>query len=367
FALAGPYFRTRTGRDVDLGLVPLFFHGNNGDLEGNRRVYTLVPPLLFYHSSHELDGTSTTVVGPVVAQSDPKRDIFDVAPLFFHIKGKPQSGGVAEEHTTLFPFFHYGHDPDGSLFVLPGYYRRVTPTSDSLISLFYSHATSHSGSTSLTAAGPVLPLYWDYRDRDVGVHAWAAAPLFFTSDSPAGHDWLTPLIGHFRTYGQSSTWWAFPTLTLASDTHGWESDFHPIVYLGRSEDASHTVVAPFFWDFANPKGRTTIGFPLYWRFADGQDDSVVQVAANTLYTQKRVPGGLDWQFHLLPVFSYGQSPGGYFWNVFFGLAGYSREGAHSEVRALWIPIGFGPSQNNPAAPPPARAAEAGVSEHRGIR
>jgi hypothetical protein len=343
FTLVGPYFRDRTGSDVDVGVAPFFFSGDNGNLDGNRRKYTFIPPLLYYHSDHELDGASTTIVGPVVARSTPKRDIFDVAPLYFHIRGKPDSGGVAEEHTTLLPFFHYGHDQDASLFVMPGYYRRVTRTADTMLSPFVSVAETRSGASSLTAAGPIVPIWWNYRDRDLGVHAWAVAPLFFTSDSPAGHDWLTPLIGRFETYGEKKTWWIFPTFTLTSSRHGWENDLHPLVYVGRSDDATHTVVAPVFWDFADTKGRTTIGFPLYWRFAEGPGDSVVQVAANTLYVEKRVPGGSDWQFHLLPLFSYGEKPGGYFWNVLFGLAGYSRDGGSAQVRALWIPFNVGGS------------------------
>jgi hypothetical protein len=348
FTLVGPYFRDRSGPDIDLGIAPLFFHGDNGNVDGNRRTYTLIPPLLLYRSDHELDGSSMTIVGPVVAHSDPKRDIFDVAPLFFHIRGKPETGGVAEEHTTLFPFFHYGHDPESSLFIVPGYYRGTTRTSDTMLSLFYSRVQGRGGATSLTAVGPIVPLVWNYTDRDLGVKAWAVAPLFYTSSSPAGHDWLTPLVGRFESYGQSTTWWVFPTFTFASDTHGWENDFQPIVYAGRHDDATHTVLAPIFWDFANPRGRTTIGFPIYWRFADGQDDSVVQVAANALYVQKRVAGGLDWHFHVLPLFSYGESPSGYFWNVLFGLAGYTRDGLRAEVRALWVPIQVGASPQKTA-------------------
>lgn len=349
FTLVGPYFRNRSGTAVDLGVAPFFFLGDNGNVEGNRRAYTLIPPLLYYHSYHELDEATTTVVGPIISTSTPKRDVFDVAPLYFHIRGKPDSGGIAEEHTTLLPFFHYGHDQDQSLFILPGYLRRVTRTSDTMISPFVSVAETHNGATSFTAAGPIVPIWWSYRDRDLGVHAWAIAPLFFNSDSPAGHDWLTPLAGHFDTYGEKSTWWFFPTLTFSTDRHGWENDLHPLVYVGRSDDSTHTVVAPVFWDFANSKGRTTVGFPLYWRFAEGQGDSVVQVAANTLYIEKRVPGGSDWQFHLVPLFSYGQSPGGYFWNVLFGLAGYSRDGAAAQVRALWIPFNVGGSARAQAA------------------
>jgi hypothetical protein len=351
FTVVGPYFRNRTGADVEFGVAPLFFHGDNGNIDGNRRTYTLIPPLLFYHAEHEVDGSAITVVGPVIARSSAKRDVFDVAPLYFHIRGNPETGGVAEEHTTLFPFFHYGHDPEASLLILPGYYRRVSRTTDTLLSPVYSHIEGHNGATTLTAVGPVVPLWWDYHDRDLGSHAWAIAPFFYRSDSPSGHDWLTPLLGRFESYGQSTTWWAFPTFTFSTDTHGWENDFHPLVYVGRDESSTHTVVAPIFWDFANAKGRTSIAFPVYWRFADGQDDSVTQVAANTLYMQKRVPGGLDWQFHFLPLFSYGESPSGYFWNVLFGLAGYTRDGAEARVRALWVPIEVGAG-----APPKQTAA-----------
>jgi hypothetical protein len=341
FTLVGPYFRDRTGSDVDLGVVPFFFHGDNGSTDGNRRVYTLVPPLLYYHSAHEIDSSTNTIVGPVIAQSNAKRDIFDVAPFFFHIQGKPETGGVPEYHTTVFPLFHYGRDPEKSLFILPGYYRRVGKDTDTLLSPFYSNAQTHNGKTSLTAIGPVLPLLWNYRDTELGVHAWAVAPFYYDSQSPAGHDWLTPVVGRFETIGQTSTTWLFPSFTFNTNVHGWENALHPIVYVGRKDDSTHTVVAPFFWDFASPSGRTTIGFPLYWRFAEGQDESVLQVAANTVYLQKRVAGGTDWSFHFAPLFSYGEDPRGHFWNVLFGLAGFSRHGTATQTRIFWIPIDGG--------------------------
>ena len=341
FTIVGPYFRSRAGTSVTNGVVPLYFAADNGHVDGTRSTYTLVPPLLYYHSEDEFQGHTLTVTGPVIQESTPKRDIFDIGPLFFHIQGKPSTGGVAEEHTTFFPFFHYGHDPDNSLFILPGYLRRITPASDTLLSLVYSHVEGRHRATSLTAVGPVVPLYWTYHDRDLGVDSWAALPFFYSSNSPVAHDWLTPLAGRFEHVNESHTWWFFPTLVVGSDTHGSEVDFHPLVYVGHNENTSHTILAPVLWDFASPKGRTTVGFPVYWRFADGQDDSVTQVAGNTLYMQKRVPGGVDWQFHFLPVFSYGEDPGGYFWNLFFGLAGYSHHGNSGQVRAFWIPIDVG--------------------------
>jgi hypothetical protein len=356
-AMAGLYFRSRSGTDTTLGTPPLFFYGNNGNTEGNQRTYTFIPPALFYHSYHEFDGSHLTVAGPVIVEDTPKYSVFDVAPFYFHSVGHPETGGVPEEHTTLFPFFHYGRDPEKSLFILPGYYREVTHTEDTLLSLFYSRVIGRSGATELQAAGPIVPLWWNYRDRDLGIHTWAIAPLWYESDRPTGHDWLTPLVGHFQTYGESSTWWAFPSFTFSSNQHGWEDALHPLVYIGRNDQSTHTVVAPFFWDFADPKSRVTVGFPVYWRFAEGQGDSVIQVAANTVYIQKRVANGMDWQFHLVPLFSYGEDPEGYFWNVLFGLAGYSRHGLSQQVRALWIPFNSGPQQQ-PAAP--SKAASSGL-------
>ena len=286
-------------------------------------------------------------MGPVVSQDTPKRSILDVAPFFFHISGKPETGGVPEEHTTIFPLFHYGRDPDGSLFVLPGYYRNVTKTADTLISLFgYSHAETRNGATALTAAGPIVPLWWSYRDSDIGEQAYALAPFFYTSQSPSGHDWLTPLMGRFETYGQSRTLWAFPSFVFTTDTHGWENDLHPIVYVGRNDQASHTVLAPFFWDFADPNGRTTVGFPAFWRFSSGQagvNDSITQVAANTVYTQKRVAGGLDWQFHLVPFFSYGEDPAGPLLERTLRAGRLHARGASNHDARLLDPLQFGTS------------------------
>ena len=359
FTLVGPFFRDRTGTDVDLGIAPLFFHGDNGNVDGADRSYTLIPPLLFYHRYRELDDASMTVVGPFISDTDNKRAAFDIAPLFFHIEGKPQSGGVRESHTTLFPLFHYGYSPTESLFVIPPYLRRVTPTSDTMLTPLVSHATTRNGGTSFWAAGPILPLVYDMRDKDIGLHAWAVAPLYYQSDSNRGHDFLTPLVGRFETYGISRSWWFFPTLTISTDLHGWENDLHPILYLGRSDQSSHTVIAPAFWDFASPSGRTTVGFPVYWRFSDTSDDSVIQVAVNTLYMQKKVVGGLDWQFHVLPLLSWGGTPDGHWWNFLFGLVGYDREGSYARIKAFWIPIQVaGPSATQTAsasgAAPPRR-------------
>jgi hypothetical protein len=338
FTIAGTYFRDRTGSDVDWGVAPFVFHGDNGNLDGGRKTYTLIPPLLYYHREREIDESALTVIGPVISSSTPKRQVFDVAPFLFTIRGKPETGGLRESHTTLFPFFHYGYSEDKSLFVIPGYLRRMTRTADTLITPLVSHATTRNGSTSMWVLGPLAPLYYGYRDTDIGYHATGILPFYFGTGGPTGWSVLTPLFGRWESYGVSRSYWFFPNVTLSSDLHGWETDIHPVVYLGRDGEKSHTVLAPVFWDFASNKGRTTIGFPVFWRFADTADQSITQVAGNTLYLQKKVPGGLDWQFHLLPLFSYGENPTGYWWNVLFGLAGYDRAGSYARIKAFWIPI-----------------------------
>jgi hypothetical protein len=332
------YFRDRKEKDVDWGVAPFVFHGDNGNVDGARKSYTLVPPLLYYHREREIDSNAVTIAGPVLLESTPKTDVVDVLPLFFHSHGNPDTGGVKESHTTLFPFFHYGESPDRRLLVVPGYVRRVTKTADTMLTPFYSFAETRSGATSLTVAGPIIPFYLRYTDRDIGLSTTMVAPFFVSSSSPESSMVLTPLVGRFETRGISQTWWFAPTLTVNTNTHGWETDLHPLIYLGRTDDASHTVIAPLFWDFASNTSRTTIAAPLFWRFHDAKVGSITQIAANTVYLERRVEGGRDWQFHLVPLFSYGEDPQGYFWNVLFGLAGYQREGSFSRVRALWVPI-----------------------------
>ncbi len=338
FTIAGPYFRTRTESDVDWGVAPFFFRGDNGDLDGARRTYTLIPPALFYRRERELDDSALTVVGPVISERTAKRNIFDVAPFFFSIQGRPEASGVKESHVTLFPFFHYGTSPEKNLFIVPGYLRRVTPTSDTLITPLVSFASTRQNATSLLAIGPIVPLFFRSVERDIGASELAVLPFFYSASSPRGSTLLTPLFGRFENTNVSRKYWVFPTFTFTSEIRGWTTNIHPLVYLGRGSDSSHTVLAPLYWDFSSPSSRTTIGFPLYWRFADKTAGTVTQVAGNTLYRERRVSDGIDWQFHILPVFSYGRSPSGSWWNVLFGLAGYDHDGNTTKIRALYVPI-----------------------------
>ncbi len=186
-----------------------------------------------------------------------------------------------------------------------------------------------------------MPLWVSYRDKDVAQHTWSIVPIVYRNTSRTRDDFLTPLFGRFENIGISRTYWAFPTITATFDQHGYETDIHPLVYVGRSDQSRHTVLAPIYWDFSDPDKRLTVGFPLYWRFADHKNDAVVEIAGPTLYTQKRMEGGTGWSFRVLPFFSYGESPTGYFWDVLLGLAGYEKTATAKYVKALWLPIKVG--------------------------
>ncbi len=349
FTIVGPYFRDRSLSDVDWGIAPLLFRGDNNDLDGNRRTYTLVPPLLYFHKDREIDESQLTVIGPVISQSNPKRSIVDVAPLWFSIFGKPETGGVKESHYTLFPLFHYGESPDQSLFVIPGYLRRKTKTVDTMLTPLYSHSTTRSGATSLTLLGPILPIYYRNTDTDIGFGATGIFPFYYGSSSPTHSTFAIPLFARHESYNVSRTYWVFPTIVYDRSVTGWEVDIHPLLYVGREKQSSHTVITPLFWDFASNKGRTTIGFPVFWRFADTVDGSLTQVNVNTLYREKPAVGGKAWEFHFLPLFSYGQSPAGAWWNFLFGLAGYDHDGPITKIKAFWLPITV--SDKTPARAP----------------
>ena len=65
---------------------------------------------------------------------------------------------------------------------------------------------------------------------------------------------------------------------------------------------------------------------------------VSQLVGNVYYHETKLSTGLDWEIHVFPFFSYGETPDGHWWNVLFGLAGYTRRGELSKMRTLWIPI-----------------------------
>ncbi len=330
FNLIGPAFcswsggdscSSSTATDIDMGLAPLYFAGQDEQSE-----YRLIPPLLHYHSVDKREESSVDIWGPIYRKHSEGLDALHVFPLYFSLWGKD------ERHTTLFPFFHYGHKGSGSLLINPLFaYAKSELGYDTFITWGYAR---YRGKTELDM---ITPLFWHYRDPEIGLDQKLILPFYYSRTSPREDSQaILPFYANFERKGLSESTWITPLFNYSTDLRGWSTSILPVFFFGRDGFDTHTVIAPFFWDFAGRSSRTTIGFPLYWRFAEGNHTS--QLIGNVYYSEQRVRHGLDWQLHVFPFFSYGETPDGHFWNVLYGLAGYERKGSMTKMRTLWIPI-----------------------------
>ncbi len=311
-----------TADTIDYGVAPFFFAGKS-----DRSRYELAPPLLHYYRYAELDQSWLNIWGPVIRAHNPERDAFHVAPLFFHIWGKN------EDHVTIPPLlFHYGHKANANLLITPAFLSARGEKGESTF-VTWGYAR-HRGRTELDM---ITPLYWRYEDPDAKLERRLILPFLYTAEGPRESSLaIFPFYANFQRFGLSRETWVTPFFQHTDSVNGWSTNLHPFLYLGRDRQHTHTVVAPFFWDFATPQSRTTIGFPFYWRFAD--KDSVDQVALNTFYHERKVARGSEWEFHFFPLVSFGETPNGHWWNVLYGLAGYSRRGAEAKMKLFWVPV-----------------------------
>lgn len=330
FNLAGPLFckwkggptcDPRSADKIDLGLAPLYFYGRDESSE-----YEVIPPLLHYYHYSDVGDRSTNLWGPLLWEHSREGDVFNVMPFYWHNWGKN------EDHKTLFPLFHYGYKGNSNLLVTPLFLNARGEEGESTF-VTWGYAR-YRGRTELDM---ITPLFWQYRDPDIDLERTFVLPFYYRNTSPRSDDIaLFPFYGRFKRPGLSDTTWVTPLMRHTTDLTGWETDIYPFFFMGRERDSTHLVVAPFVWDFATPKSRTTLILPFYYRFAG--ENSVSQLALNTFYKEQRVRGGKAWEFHFFPLFSYGESPEGHWWNVLYGLAGYTREGTMSKMRALYVPI-----------------------------
>lgn len=344
--IGGLGFYDRTAKNVDWGVFPFVFGGSDAD---KLTKYTLIPPLLYYHSSDGEVGSQTTVVGPVYSKTTANSAIFNVFPLLFHNHGEDRSA------TTLLPFFHASHDHQKDLLVTPLFVRAKDADSTTLVTPLYSR---FRGRTKLDLAGPIVPLFFHYQDPDAFRETWLFGPVYTASD-PQGWSVVTPLFAHWQEYGVSRKTWVFPTIVHQSVVGGWNFDVYPLIFTGKTKDSYHSVVAPFWWDFESGKKRTTIAFPLYWRFRD--EDGVSQLALNTYYQERYSAKGTAWDFWFAPVFHVGESPVSNEWDVLFGLVGYKNVSGYKQLKLFWTSIDLNKNPNAPApslapasAPPPTK-------------
>ena len=313
FNLVGPMFCSwkggsscdpRTAEDIDFGIAPLYFFGANAESK-----YEIIPPLLHYYSYDDRSLSWTNWWGPYYRRHTQKRDALHLFPFFYSLWGKN------EQHVTLAPLFHHGYDEKSWLHVNPLFLLGKGSEGESTF-VTWGYAR-YRGRTELDM---ITPLYWGYRDPSIHLD----------------QKLLFPFYGKFERFGVSKTTFVTPLVQHSQDLRGWSFAIHPLFYLGRSAASTHTVLAPIYWDFAGPSKRTTVAFPAFWRFSD--DREVSQLVGNVYYHEAKVSGGKDWQIHVFPAFSYGETPDGHWWNVLYGLAGYTRRGEATQVRTLWIPI-----------------------------
>lgn len=326
--IAGPLFckwrggsvcDPRTADKIDMGVAPFYFFGRDEYSE-----YEIFPPLLHYYSYSDLGDTSLNVWGPYVRQHSREKDSTWLLPFYYH------SWGKNEDSLTLFPLFHKSHKGKSSLFVNP-LFTESTAEDGSTTFVTWGYA-KYRGRTELDM---ITPFYWEYRDPDIQLTRQIGFPFVYRSVSPRSEDLaILPFYGHFQRKGVSNTTFVTPFFRHTTDLTGWETDIFPFFYAGRENQSSHTVIAPFFWDFNSPKSRVTLALPVYFRFED--QDTISQLALNTFYREKKATG--EWEFHFFPFVNVGETKNGHYWNLFYGLAGYSQEGTKVKIKALYFPI-----------------------------
>ncbi len=312
----------RTAHDVSMGLAPFYFFGQN-----NHRQYEIIPPLAHYYR-YDLGLQSwTNIWGPYYRRHTEKREMMHLIPFYWSIWGEN------ERHTTVAPLFHYGYQGKENLLITPLFLNKTSKEEHKTF-VTWGYAR-HRGETELDM---ITPLYWNYRDPRIGLQRHLFFPFFYSNESPReSMTTVFPFFSHRSRYGLSSSLWITPLFNTSRGQNKWSTSVLPIAFFGQNGHDTHGVVAPFYFDFNSIKSRTTIVPPLlYGRFRG--KDSLTHVVANTYYHERRYKNGKEWEFHLLPLLSFGQNPNGHFWNLLYGLAGYTRQGSASTIRALWMPI-----------------------------
>ena len=338
FAIAGPGFckweggpscDARTAQKLRLGIAPLYFFGQD-----SQQKYEVIPPLLHYFRHNDREQSYTNVWGPYfrrhrMRSEDEKLhdwEMLHLMPVYWSL------WGPNERHTTVLPLFHYGHRRDAWLFINPLFLAARGKEADrTFVTWGYAR---YRGRTSLDM---VTPLVWSIRDPDIKQRQTLVFPFYYSKTSPreSTHA-LFPFYARSNRFAIRQTTWVTPFYQHSTHLRGWMTNLHPILYLGRNGHASHTVIAPLFFDLVDRERRATIGLPFYWRFRE--PDSLSQLVGNVYYRERPGAHGTHWQLHIFPLFSYGRQPDGHFWNLLYGLAGYKREGDYVQARALWIPI-----------------------------
>lgn len=314
---------TRTAQDIELGLAPFFFFGQN-----DRRLYEVIPPLGHYYRYDLRLRSWTNIYGPYFRRHTEKREMLHLIPFYFSIWGKQ------ERHTTVAPLFHYGTNEKRNLLVTPLFVHSnpVQEGHNTFVTLLYAR---HRGETELDM---LTPLYWQFRDERIGLRRDLLLPFFYRNKSPreSTHT-VFPFFSYTNRLGISRSLWITPLFNQRSHLRGGSTSLHPFFYFGKNGHNRHRVAFPLYFDVQKLQTRSTVIPPLLFVRAKGRD-TLTQLVGPVLYRERQYSNGKEWQIHLLPLMSFGQTPNGHFWNLLFGLAGFEREGPSTKAKVLWLPI-----------------------------
>lgn len=312
---------TRTAQDIELGIAPFYFFGQN-----EKRLYEVIPPLGHYYRYDNQLLSWTNIYGPYYRRHTEKREMLHFIPIYFSVWG-PQ-----ERHTTVLPLFHYGYKEKDHLLVTPLFLNRKHEGRNTFVTWGYAR---HRGETHLDM---VTPLYWYYRDPRIGLKRHVFLPFLYTNHSPRESTVAVfPFFSLKKRHGISQSLWITPLFNNRRHLQGYSTSVLPAFFFGKNGHKSHAVVAPLYFDFNSPKSRTTIIPPLLFGRHRGED-TVSQLVGNVYYHERKYQNGKEWEVHILPLLHFGKSPNGHFWSVLYGMAGYKRQGPVTSARVLWLPI-----------------------------
>jgi hypothetical protein len=391
----GPYFTHHSPSNTSTGLIPFYVsaHTPKRDLlvtplflahtdrqSGDRRIISW----LFYQSNQ---GSNMLRVAPLWYQSRDENTSSAVGfPIFWHFADKRSDKSMtlagplywahqgSERTRGLMPLAWYSRDEQNassSHAILPLFYERHAPHSQTLLTLPFGYKSTPTTSWWYAAAGfvfsrdtarssfnSIFGLWFYHRDKATDTSTIVIPPLLHysrTSPERSLSSWFL-LLWH-RSDVTSSTTVGFP---LVYDFHSYhQSRFTmvlPLFFRYRNEvSGTSTTVAPLFYRHTSLTDSTTIAFPLLWRFWSEERSTTVvfpfyvgvkRATSDTTYVfpniyYRKGRGSEAGTSHLF-VFPFWESevkrPGDTMWEALLGVVGWERIGRNRFLKLLFIPF-----------------------------
>jgi len=332
------YFRHADTKGYAAGIPPLFFWGG-----GERRHFAFFPAFWWFRD--DAQDRTTTVVLNYMHRTRGGETTDALFPLFHYRRGA-RPGGSDETSLTLFPIFHYRRDARQTVFASPVaawlrrsdkqvgfagpyfWYRSETVAARVVPLLYLDHTQLDTGERTrmwgpvVGTDGPghqarvVLPLWAHYRNtRESGTYVFPTYfrlrrndgyrldtffPLVWLSQSPSAHTTvLGPYFTHYSPQRTSSGILPFyyrettdrhallvtPLFAHYKDRkEGSERAFAWLYYQSAQGPNLFRTVLPLFFQWRDKDTSTTVGFPLYWHFANPREHTSTTVAGPLYWT-----------------------------------------------------------------------------------